>query len=124
MKNNSEEVATMQADVTAQIEKALSNDKIVIRSFYMIVSTSMVFGIVGAALGWILAILTPAYIRQVYDVMDSEVWQIGVGAGLTRGLICGLIAACSVLVATAWYRSRMVKALTQQVEQQMGSPEV
>ena len=121
MKNKSEEVGSMQADVTAQIEKALSNDKIVIRSFYMIVSTSLVFGILGAAIGWILAIFTPAYVRQTYDVMESEVWQIGVGAGMKWGLICGVIAACSVLLATAWYRSRMAKALTQQVEQQIGN---
>lgn len=117
MKNNPEEVESMQADISAQIEKALSNDKIVIRSFYMIVSTTMLFGLIGALLGLTLSILTPAYIRNAYDVLESEIWQIGVGAGFTRGLICGLIAACSVLVATAWYRSRMIRALKQQVEQ-------
>ncbi|MEM9411571.1 MAG: hypothetical protein AAGA30_10685 [Planctomycetota bacterium] len=101
----------MQSDIALQIEQTLSNDKMIVRSFSMIISTSVIFGFLGALIGLLLAILTPAYFREIYEAVDSDIWQITLTLGLTRGLICGVIAASSVLVATSWYRSRIKNAL-------------
>ena len=102
----------VESEIAAEVARVLSNDRMAIRAFYMIVSTTAVFGLLGGIAGWILAIFTPAYFRDVYDTLESDVWQLGVGLGVTWGLIGGLIAGCSVLLATAWYRSRIKKTLT------------
>ena len=112
-KENTEQ--TLQPEVAAQIQKALGNDRMLFRSFYMIITTAIMFGAMGGLVGWVLAILLPGYFRNVYDAMDSEIWQVGVGLGISRGLICGVLIGCSVLVATAWYRSRMAKVVMSQL---------
>ena len=101
-------------DVTAQIQQAFDQGKLVFRSIYMISVTSLMFGCMGALIGWLLATITPAYFRDVYDTMESEAWQVGLGMGLSTGLICGVAIGCSVLLATSWYRSRVKQSLIQQ----------
>ena len=106
----------MQSEIALQVEQALSNDKMMVRSFYMIVTTTVIFGFLGSMIGLILATLTPAYFQNVYDAVDSDIWQIALTLGLTRGLICGVIASSAVLVATSWYRSRFKNAIIAQLE--------
>ena len=101
----------MQPEIAAEIDRALSNDRMLVRAFYMIVSTTVIFGAIGALVGWSMAIVLPAYFRDVYDTLESEAWQVGIGKGLSTGLISGVIIGCSVLLATAWYRSRIKSVL-------------
>lgn len=104
------------ADISSQIRQAFDQDRMVFRSFYMVVVTALMFGSFGALLGWLLAILTPAFFTDVFDTMESEAWQVGVGMGVTGGLICGVMIGCSVLLATSWYRSRVKNSLLAQAE--------
>ncbi len=106
----------MNTDITAQIEQAFSTDRMTFRSFHLVITTSLMFGAMGGLIGWLLSIVAPAYIREVFNTLESEVWQVGLGIGISRGLICGVIVGCSVLVATSWYRSRVKNTLLQQVQ--------
>lgn len=106
------------ADIATQIQQAFDQDKLIFRSLYMISITSLMFGCFGALVGWLMAIVTPAYFTDVYDTMESEAWQVGLGLGVSRGLICGVIIGCSVLLATSWYRSRIKQSLLSQLEQE------
>ena len=117
---NDSDPDNIEARVAAEVGRVLSNDRMAIRAFYMIVSTTAIFGLIGGLMGWVMAIVTPAYFRDVYDTLESDVWQVAIGMGVTWGLIAGLASGCSVLLATAWYRSRIKQALAQQynVDQQ------
>ena len=108
-----------ESEISAEVARVLSNDKIVIRAFYMIVSTTAIFGLLGGIAGWIMAVSVPAYFRDVYDTPQNEIWQVGVGIGVTSGLLGGLLIGCSVLLATAWYRSRLKNALLEKYKSPM-----
>lgn len=102
--------------ITAQIEQAFNQDRMAFRCFHMITVTSLMFGVFGGLIGWIMTLVTPAYFRDVYDTLESDVWQVGLGIGFSRGVICGVLISCSVMLAMAWYRSRVKNTLIQQVE--------
>ncbi len=111
--------SSFQSTVDAEIERTLAGDKMIYRSLYLVIATTIMFGAFGGIVGWLLAILTPDYYRSRFDALDSEVWQIAVGSGVTQGLFVGALVGCVVLLATAWYRSRIKAAIVQQFQQQV-----
>lgn len=108
---------TFQSKVDAELERTLAGDKMIYRSLYLVIATTIMFGAFGGIVGWLLSILTPDYYRSRFDALDSEVWQIAVGSGVTQGLIVGAAVGCVVLLATAWYRSRVKAGIVQQFQQ-------
>ena len=110
--------SSFQSTVDAEVERTLAGDKMIYRSLYLVVATTIMFGAFGGIVGWLLSLLTPDYYRSRFDALDSEVWQIAVGSGVTQGLIVGALVGCVVLLATAWYRSRIKTAILQQFQQQ------
>ncbi len=105
------------ASINSELDRALPQDRMVAKGLYMIITTTIMFGAFGGLIGWVLSLVTPAYYRNMFDALDSEVWQIALGLGITQGLVCGVVVGCVVLLSTAWYRSRIKAGFVEQVRQ-------
>ena len=105
------------AQIDAEVDRAMKSNNMFLRGIYMIVSSGFVFAVLGAIAGWVFSLVIPGYFRNVYDATDEEIWQVAVGLGVTRGFILGIILASVVLLATAWYRSRIKQTIMQQLDQ-------
>ena len=103
--------------IDAEVDRALKQNNLFLRGMYMILSSGFVFAVLGAIAGWAMSLALPDYFRNVYDSTDSEIWQIAVGLGVTRGFVTGIVLASVVLLATAWYRSRIKQTIMQQYDQ-------
>lgn len=103
--------------IDAKVDRVITNNNIFLRGVYMILSSAFIFSVLGAIAGWAFALALPDYFRNVYDATDSEIWQVAVGLGITRGFILGVFLSSVVLLATAWYRSRLKQSLVRQYEQ-------
>ena len=99
--------------IEAEVDKAMKNSNVFLRGMYMIMSSAFIFSVLGGLAGWFLSLTLPGYFRNVYDAADSEIWQVAVGLGLTRGFLLGIFLSSVVLLATAWYRSRIKNTLMQ-----------
>ena len=85
-------------------------------SLKLIIFSTIFFGAVGGLIGWLLSLLTPGYYRAAYDADKSDIWQIGVGLGLTQGFIAGIVVGCVVVLASAWYRSRIKAGIMREIK--------
>lgn len=100
-----------------QLNRALGGGMLY-RGLVLIVLATLLFGLGGALVGLGLGALAPDYYRAVFDLPpDRSVWQIGLGLGFTQGLLAGLAVGCVVLLASAWYRSRIRQGLLEQLQQ-------
>ena len=105
-----------QAPASEQLETSLSN-QLAYKGFGLVIASTFIFGIGGALIGLLLGLITPAYYESVFDLaLADEAWQVGLGLGLTQGLVCGIIVGCVVLLASAWYRSRIRAGLLPQIQ--------
>jgi hypothetical protein len=81
----------------------------VTRGFLIIGLSAFVGAFVGTGLGYMLAVSMPGYYRAVFH-HGREPWfdpvTVGVGLGMTQGLIGGLVVGAVVVLAVAWYQSR------------------
>ena len=102
--------------IEAEVDRALKTSNMFFRGMYMLLSSGFVFAVLGALAGLVFALALPGYFRNVYDATDSEVWQVGVGLGTTRGFLLGVFLSSVVLLATAWYRSRIKQTILQEFE--------
>ena len=102
--------------IDAEVDRALKSNNIFLRGMYMILSSGFVFAVLGAIAGLVFSVALPGYFRNVYDATDSEIWQVGLGLGITRGFLLGIFLSSVVLLATAWYRSRIKQTILQQYE--------
>ena len=107
-----------EEQVDAEVDRALKSSNMYLRGIYMLVSSGIVFAFLGAISGWVFALAMPGYFRNVYDATDSDLWQVAIGLGLARGFWLGILLSSVVLLATAWYRSRIRQAIMDQYEKQ------
>lgn len=103
------------APADEKLNQALGNNQLIFGSLKLIVISGLMFGAFGALIGWVLAVLTPGYYRSVFNADNSDIWQIGVGLGLTQGLFAGLVVGCVVVLAAAWYRSRVKTGILREI---------
>jgi hypothetical protein len=79
------------------------------RGFLIIILSGLAFALGGALIGYTLAVYLPGYYRGVFST-GREPWfnpiEVGVGLGMTQGLICGLVVGAIVVLAVAWHNSR------------------
>ena len=87
----------------------------ILRGFIITITSGVAFAIVGGVLGNLIGLYLPDYYRIVFDLPpDSDInpVQAGVGLGATQGLSAGLVVGLVIVVATAWYQSRVVERKT------------
>jgi len=75
----------------------------VARGVAIIVVCGVCFGIAGGLLGFTLGFGAPAYYRGVFRATEPgfNPVQVGLGLGITQGLICGMFIGSVVVVAVA-----------------------
>jgi hypothetical protein len=81
----------------------------VLRGFGIVGASAMLCALVGLGIGYGLAVAIPSYYRGVFRDGNSPNFdpvQVGMGLGLSQGVIAGLVVGCVVVLAVAWYNSR------------------
>ena len=79
------------------------------RAFLIVAGSAFLCGLIGAGLGLTLGTFSPGYYRTVFRYGNSDNFnpvEVGVGLGLSQGVIAGLVVGCVVVLAVAWYESR------------------
>lgn len=79
------------------------------RGFAIIAISGIVFGCVGAGLGYLLGLVAPDYYGTVFHIppeLPINSAQAGLGLGVTEGLAADLMVGAVILVSVPWYRSR------------------
>lgn len=81
----------------------------VLKGFLIIILSGIAFAIGGGAIGYTLGVVMPGYYRAIFS-SGREAWfdpvAVGLGLGLTQGLIAGLAVGSVIVLAVAWYNSR------------------
>lgn len=81
----------------------------VAKAFLIIILSAFTFAVAGGLLGYTLAVALPSYYPTVFR-SGNEPWfdprEVGIGLGVTQGLMCGLGVGAVVVLAVAWYSSR------------------
>ena len=86
------------------------NAMTVLRGFVITIASGIVFALVGAGLGYSLGHSAPDYYRTVLrnpSGVDFDPIQVGLGLGLNQGLAAGLLVGLVIVIAVAWYNSRL-----------------
>ena len=84
----------------------------VVRGIVIIVACALCFGLAGGLLGLTLGIGAPGYYRGVFRAADDPGFnpvQVGLGLGISQGLICGAAIGSVVVLAVALSRRRRQK---------------
>lgn len=79
------------------------------KGFVIIFASGLLCAAGGGALGYALAVLSPAYYRGVFQAGQAPGFDpvaVGLGLGISQGLIAGLLVGAVVVLAVAWYNSR------------------
>lgn len=79
------------------------------KAFRIIIASILGFGVFGGALGTALGVFAPGYYRSVFragQAVDFEPVQVGLGLGITQGVIGGALVGIAVVLAVVWFQSR------------------
>lgn len=82
----------------------------ILRAFATIIASAIGFGLAGGLVGYLLGVVAPGYYRAVFRNGGEAYFDppsVGLGLGVTQGLTVGLIVGALVVLAVAWYRSRV-----------------
>ena len=106
-----------QAPEKEDVIKAFSSENLIRRAFMMVIFSALFFGAAGASVGLTLGALAPDYYRAVFRLTSEQSpIQLGIGLGLTQGLIAGVVVASVVVVAAAWFKSRVKEGVLRQLD--------
>lgn len=89
----------------------------VARGFMITIVSGIACSLMGGLLGYALGMFAPDYYRTVFHIPPGvalDPAQAGLGLGVTQGLAVGLFIGLVVVVAVAWYNSRLARNLTAQ----------
>ncbi|MDC0261764.1 hypothetical protein OAK47_00940 [Planctomycetaceae bacterium] len=81
----------------------------VVRGFVITIASGLVFGFLGAVMGYLLGSVAPDYYRTVFRIppeISIDTSQAGLGLGVTQGVAAGLVVGLVIVVSVAWYDSR------------------
>ena len=89
--------------------RAFKSDKLMRNGLILIFFAVLFFAVAGALAGWALGAFAPDYYRinLNFEKGEADAGQVGIGLGATQGAMAGLIAGCVVVLATAWFKSRV-----------------
>jgi putative addiction module component (TIGR02574 family) len=81
----------------------------VAKGFFIVLLSGFAFALGGGLIGYALAVALPSYYRGTFSSGNAP-WfnavEVGVGLGISQGLICGLFLGAIIVLAVAWYNSR------------------
>lgn len=99
------------------VVNAFRSDRLLKLGLITVIASTLFFGFGGGLVGWLLGLLAPDYYRVTVDLgPNTDATQVGLGLGVTQGAFAGVIVGCVVLLSTAWYKSRIQKAVLNQIE--------
>lgn len=82
----------------------------VLRAYLVVCLSGLAGACAGCGVGYLLGAAAPGYYRGVFPV-GGEAWfnplHVGVGLGVSQGLLVGLVAGALVAVAASWRRARV-----------------
>jgi hypothetical protein len=81
----------------------------VIKALATVIGTAIGFGAAGATIGVFLGKAAPGFYRQTIAIRDEasfDAVELGLGLGVTNGLIWGMIIGMVVVAVLAWKESR------------------
>jgi hypothetical protein len=84
----------------------------VLRALVTVVGTAFAFGVVGGAIGYGLGKFTPSFYRHVFHLRDDQninPEELGLGLGVTNGLVWGLLVGLAVVLTITWYELRRAR---------------
>ncbi len=82
----------------------------VLRGLVITISFGIAFAIIGALAGYVLGSVAPDYYRIVFRIPPGasiDPAQAGMGLGVTQGFAVGLAVGLVIVVAVAWFNSRI-----------------
>lgn len=82
----------------------------ILRGFVIALISGVSLAVLGGMAGYLLAILVPDYYRTVFRIpphAEIDVRHVGLALGITQGFTVGLLVGAGVVVAVAWFNSRM-----------------
>ena len=82
----------------------------VVRGFIITMGSGLAFAVIGGLLGYVMGTFAPDYYRIMFHIppgIELDPKQAGLGLGLTQGFAAGLFIGLVIVVAVAWYRSRL-----------------
>ena len=96
---------------------AFQSDKFMNNGLWIIIGSTLFFAFAGALSGWLLGLLAPDYYRVTLDFADDRnAASVGLGLGVTQGAVAGIVVGAVVVLAAAWYKSRIKHAILSQMD--------
>lgn len=85
------------------------------RAIGSVAIASILFGAIGMAIGYLIGSFMPGYYRSVFvggDSPDFDPLTVGIGQGLTQGVVLGA-AVGLILVLASWWKEAKLAELAQ-----------
>lgn len=76
------------------------------RTIWLVVGSAFVGAALGAGLGGLLGKIAPGYYRGIFGHPSDDSFnplQVGLGLGLTQGLIFGVVVGLAMAAIVAWH---------------------
>lgn len=86
-------------------------DMTVLRGFAIAVASGVAFGLGGGLVGYAVGRWLPDFFRTIFRIpehADFDPVQVGLGLGLTNGLLLGVGVGLVVVIAVTWYNVRLL----------------
>lgn len=79
------------------------------RAFAIVAASSLLCSIIGGVMGTQLGRLAPGYYRALFEAgrrADFDPVQVGLGLGVTQGLVAGAMIGLGVAAILTWHSTR------------------
>ena len=80
-----------------------------LKALVILAGLSLLFGVVGGTLGYLLGRLAPGYYHSMFNRENEHAsfspTDVGIGLGGSQGMMIGVAVACVLVLALAWRRS-------------------
>lgn len=84
----------------------------IFRSIGIVFGCSVLCGLIGLAIGAMLGWVAPGYYRAIFssgDAANFDPVSVGIGLGLTQGVVFGGINGLALVALHYWYLTRLMK---------------
>ncbi len=80
-----------------------------LKALIILAGLSLLFGVVGGTLGYLLGRLAPGYYHSMFNRENEHAsfspTDVGIGLGSSQGMMIGVAVACVLVLALAWRRT-------------------